>query len=134
MNENNIPMTYMEAVEHLNQHNKAHQLKERGAVLTTRALDIAIQLLKDSTWHNALTDKPSKSGDYLCCTEYGEILEAYYDESVEDEFPFGLWYGQYDSDTLGFIDSYWEAWDAIKWWRELPQLPKELEENNDERL
>lgn len=79
----------------------------------------------------SVNNRPEKDGKYLCYLESGNVCEAYYDSMIasEGEFPFGEWVGRFDSDTLGFIDTDWQPYDAITHWQPLPEPPKDGDTN-----
>lgn len=79
-------------------------------------------------WISVKDRLPEKDGNYLCYLECGAVCEAAFDSTIAsegEEFPFGEWVGVYNSDTLGFTDSYWEEYDAITHWMPLPDPPKD---------
>lgn len=79
-----------------------------------------------SQWISVKDRFPEKDGNYLCYLECGAVCEAAFDSTIAsngEEFPFGEWVGVYNSDTLGFTDSYWEEYDAITHWMPLPEPP-----------
>ena len=83
-------------------------------------------------WINVKDRLPDKDGNYLCYLECGAVCEAAFDSTIAsegEEFPFGEWVGVYNSDTLGFTDSYWEEYDAITHWMPLPEPPKDGDTN-----
>ena len=70
---------------------------------------------------------PDKDGEYLCYLECGVVCQSIFDSTIAaegEEFPFGEWVAVYNSDTLGYTDSYWEEHDAITHWQPLPEPPK----------
>lgn len=87
---------------------------------------------ENSKWHKVNEELPKESGKYLCCTESGDIFEAYFDSEIaeydKNEFPFGEYRDIFDSNTLGYVDSEWCAFDSIIYWRNPVPIPKELEE------
>ncbi len=82
-------------------------------------------------WISVKDRLPDEDGAYLCYLESGIVCEANYDSTIasEGEFPFGEWVTYYNSDTLGAEDNYWEAYDAITHWMELPESPKDGDSN-----
>ena len=83
-------------------------------------------------WISVKDRLPEKDGNYLCYLECGAVCEAAFDSTIAsegEEFPFGEWVGVYNSDTLGFTDSYWAEYDAITHWMPLPESPKDGDVN-----
>ena len=83
-------------------------------------------------WISVKDRLPEKDGNYLCYLECGAVCEAAFDSTIAsegEEFPFGEWVAVYNSDTLGFTDSYWEEYDAITHWMPLPEPPKDGDTN-----
>lgn len=79
-------------------------------------------------WISVKDRLPEKDGNYLCYLECGAVCEAAFDSTIAsegEEFPFGEWVAVYNSDTLGFTDSYWEEYDAITHWMPLPEPPQD---------
>ena len=79
-------------------------------------------------WISVKDRLPEKDGNYLCYLECGAVCEATFDSTIAsegEEFPFGEWVAVYNSDTLGFTDSYWEEYDAITHWTPLPEPPQD---------
>jgi hypothetical protein len=79
-------------------------------------------------WISVKDRLPDKDGNYLCYLECGAVCQSTFDSTIAsegEEFPFGEWVGVYNSDTLGFTDSYWEEHDAITHWMTLPEPPKD---------
>lgn len=60
-------MTYKEAAEHIRRHNNAHRFSERGAVLITQALDIAVKVLETIPEADV---QPVKRGRWIDIHEY----------------------------------------------------------------
>lgn len=79
-------------------------------------------------WISVKDRLPDKDGNYLCYLECGDVCQSVFDSTIASEgekFPFGEWVGVYNSDTLGFADSYWEEYDAVTHWMPMPEPPKE---------
>lgn len=87
---------------------------------------------ENSKWHKVNEELPKESGKYLCCTESGDIFEAYFDSEIaeydKNESPFGEYRDIFDPITLGYIDSEWCGYGSIIYWRNSIPIPKELEE------
>ena len=105
-------------------------LKAKDTLYSQQRYVIDVQPVNQ--WISVKDRLPDKDGNYLCYLECGDICQSVFDSTIAsegEEFPFGEWVGVYNSDTLGFTDSYWEEYDAITNWMPLPEPPKDGDTN-----
>lgn len=81
-------------------------------------------MVNEMKWISVKDRLPETSGQYLVYTECGDMFNAEFELHYGE---FGSWYDCYHSDTLGFLDSEWTAYDDITHWTPLPELPVEGE-------
>lgn len=107
---------------------KAYILHEPAGMNGLSAVTQCKEAIKNHPTANCLVPcserMPEKDGNYLCYTEDGDFLQAYYDSGIDDDFPFGIWEQHYDSGTLGWAGEDWVAYGVITHWMPLPEPPK----------
>lgn len=70
-------MTFDEMIERIKVHNEIHSKKETQAVLITKALNKAIDLLENLRWHYpSEMDFPEENKPVLVCTKEGKRYVA----------------------------------------------------------
>lgn len=78
-----------------------------------------------SKWISVTERLPEGLDKVLVLFENGTIMDAQYEDCIDDESRFGTYRGYYDPDTLGFVDGEWIPYEGVTHWMPLPEAPKE---------
>ena len=75
-------------------------------------------------WISVKDRLPEGMDRVLALFEDGGIMDAQYEDCIDDESRFGTYRGYYDPDTLGFVDGEWIPYECVTHWQPLPEPPK----------
>lgn len=71
-------------------------------------------------WIKAIKQRPDKSGDYICATDNGSILNLHYD-IVADAFNVHFY-------PYRTVEDNYSTELAVKYWQSIEELPEDFEE------